>query len=144
MKRLLTVLIVTTIGVVVYASSAQGEIKDLYFEANSYVGTQFHPYLTEELPDSEILTYRILTGYKYKGYSTGDFSTFWDLEVDGIATKKQFRYTSLTTAIGVRIEAIDIFYHHKSEHILEHTPAVHFPLTNYVGIRWHLIFKGGR
>jgi hypothetical protein len=137
MKRLLAVLV----GILVYASNARGEIKDLYFETNSYTGVQFHPYLTEELPEGEQLTYRILTGYKYKGYSTGKFSTFWDLEVDGIATEKQFRYTSLTTAVGVRIEAIDIFYYHKSEHILERTPSVHFPLTNYIGIRWHLINK---
>jgi hypothetical protein len=125
-----------------YTEVSRGEVKNLYFEADSYVGTQYEPYISAELHEDERLTYRILTGYKYIGYRTGDFSVFWDLEVDGKATTKQFRYTSLDTAVGMRIDKLDIFVRHKSEHMLEHRPVAHFPLENYIGIRWNLIRKG--
>jgi len=125
-----------------HTTTAKGEVRDLYFEVDSYTGKQVEPYISEELAETEPLTYRLVTGYKYVGYKTGEFSIFWNLEVDGKATTKQFRYVSLDNAIGVRISKVDLFYYHKSEHMLEHKPIDHFPLCNYIGIRWHLILKG--
>jgi hypothetical protein len=138
-------LLISALLLLILAQEAKGSgIKDLYFGAESFVGTQYEPYISSELPENEQLTYRILTGYKYIGYRTGKFSTFWNLEVDGVATTKQFRYTALTTSIGVCIDKIELFYYHKSEHMLEYSPREHFPLRNTLGIRWHLIDNKGR
>jgi len=123
----------------------QTGLTSVYFDVASYQGKQYDlqlQYSGVDIDSSEILQHRTSVGHSYTFYRTGKFSMYWDNEIVGVSTNRQYRYVAWDFELGMKISSFHFYYHHISEHLLDSATNSHFPLENRVGVRWYM--KGGR
>ncbi len=62
---------------------------------------------------------------------------YYDSNVHFLGTDTQVRQAGLQTEFGFNVGVVDMYYRHRSDHVLDVAPALrpHFPLSDVVGIR---------
>lgn len=66
----------------------------------------------------------------------GDYGLVWENTVRGEATDRQYRGVNWEYEIGLDLGSkVRLFWHHKSEHLLDERADTHFPLYNIYGAR---------
>jgi hypothetical protein len=104
---------------------------------NSYLGT----------PKSYVLSYKTAVNWNVDLMCLyqNDICIFWNNKIDGMASQAAYKYTSWAFTSGVATRYIDLYYDHKSEHVLEeYRPAKTFPVSDAYMIKLKFVFKPRR
>ena len=126
------------------------ELDTMYFEA----GRTWHlydPYFNEvrferdgfgyRTGDSgEYWTYGIAVGFDMTFLQYKDFQWYMKNRVEGNTTNKQFRRVAWLYDFGFAYKKIDVFWNHRSEHLLDQEHNTFYPLSDVLGVR--LYFYG--
>lgn len=71
-----------------------------------------------------------------------DFCFFFNSKVEGQASQAAYKYVSWDFQTGLATPYIDLYYDHKSEHVLEEDrPAKAFPIQDAIMIRLKFVAK---
>lgn len=101
------------------------------------------PVLNEEVDSRrEYWTHRVDLGLKYDLYRNSKYRVYWDQNIVGHSTERQFRKMYWDWEIGQSIyKRFDVFWHHRSEHGLEAAADRDYPVEDIVGIRIYFYRK---
>ena len=127
--------------------------RSVTFSVGKYDGEQFDSFMQYSLPpydlENEYLQHMtqitadfdlVCVGDTYSLNGPSDACVYLDNSIFGKSTQKQYRYVSWEFEIGLSLqETVDLFYHHKSEHMMDTSRPDHFPISNYFGIRIEFI-----
>ena len=121
-------------------------VRELSFEGGKYTNNVVrNAYLNT--PKSFVLSHRTAVNWNVDlmcMYST-DICFFWNNKVEGLASEAAYKYVAWDFTSGVTFRYIDIYYAHKSEHILEEErPSKAFPVSDSIMFKLKFIFKPRR
>ena len=109
-------------------------VRELSFEAGKFTNDAVrNSYL--ETPNSFVLSHRTAVTWNVDLLCMyyGDICVFWNNKVEGLASQAAYKYVSWDFTSGVAFKYLDIYYAHKSEHILEEErPAKTFPVSDTI------------
>ncbi len=74
-----------------------------------------------------------------------DICLFFNNKIEGMASQAAYKYVSWDFQTGIAFPYIDLYYDHKSEHILEEERAAkQFPIADSIVLRMKFIIKPRR
>jgi len=122
------------------------EVSKIYNKRDPYIPEysllQDRPVIFEEEginSEEEHWTHRINLGVDYNIYRSGPLRLYWDQDIAGYSTRKQYRKMYWDWELGASFhKRLDIFWHHRSEHGLETADDKRYPLEDIMGIRVYL------
>lgn len=123
-----------------HADPAWGlRVRNLSLLVGTYVGTNYDSYLLLD-SDTERLQNAWSLGWDIDLLHGRNSALYWDNAINAKSSDKQFRHVGWDTEFGLRIQRIELLYHHYSQHSLEQKRVEqHFPLENYIGVRVRFI-----
>lgn len=129
-----------------------GEVKKVQFNFGNLVNKRMS--YIPEYDNHEFMFYKELNNNKLDGWAYESIlevdillakSRFGELYINndiiGYVTTRHYRYVSWDFEIGQQInKTVTLYYHHKSEHVLEMHRDIKYPLHDSIGIK--LCFYG--
>jgi hypothetical protein len=149
MNKLLNTLIIILAALAAYFLCSQiaqaGELEYLGFDVSQYTGELRDPQLDRGTEtEGQTYSYRASLDHRYRLYQTGEFKVYWVSSLRGKGNDAQFRYVGWDTGVYFKVERLEFYYHHLSEHLMDssYTGPTDFPLSNRVGV--NIILFGGK
>jgi hypothetical protein len=107
------------------------ELKSLAVEFRKYPGKTYFA----ELPDDQI---REQISVVFDTHLGSCF--YWWNEIHGSSTDAQFRWIGWHHMLSCRLNSVDFFYEHHSQHALDRVQygGLHFPVSDALGVRWKI------
>lgn len=103
------------------------ELRDLSIEIRKYPGKTYFAQLPDETVREEVA---VIFDIQLAG------CLYWWNRIHGSSTDSQFRWIGWNHALSCRLEKLELFYEHHSEHALDRTRPEHFPVNDSVGLLW--------
>jgi hypothetical protein len=116
-------------------------MRDMSFEGGKYTNDAVrNTYLNT--PKDFILSHRTAINWDVDlaCYYWNDICLFWNNKVEGLASQAAYKYVSWEFESGLAFRYLDIYFLHKSEHILEEErPQKSFPNSDSIMFRLKFI-----
>lgn len=108
--------------------------RDTYFEDYTLLGG--NPSSDSPGEQREWWSYHTALNVKVNLLSNSIGKLYWDQQIAGQSTQKQFRRVHWEFELGINVkDSVDIFRHHRSEHLLD-ADGDNYPVIDIYGLRF--------